>query len=73
MLMDVIPQLYRRLDDWVWGLSRRAYAILTGLTAGLGSLLVSVAFGDPDLVFAVGIGLGLTLLYYWSDPNQRAE
>lgn len=71
--MDKIRQVYRRLDDWVWGLSRGEYAILTGITAASGSLAVTFALGDPNYAFAIGIGLTLTGLYYWSNPNQKQE
>lgn len=71
--MDDIRQVYRRLDDWVWGFSRREYAILIGWTATLGALTVTFALGDPNYAFAIGIGLTLTGLNYWSDPNRREE
>jgi hypothetical protein len=71
--MDDIRQVYRRLDNWVRGFSRGTYAILTGTTAALGSLVVTFVLGTPNYAFPIGIGLTLTVLNYWSNPNQRKE
>lgn len=71
--MSNIRQVYRRLDSWASGLSRGKYAILIGATVALGSLAVTFALGDPDYAFATGISLTMTVLYYWSNPNQKEE
>ena len=71
--MESVRDLYRKIDDWAWGLSRGTYAIASGLIAGFSVLAVSTVLGDPSYIFAVGIGLTLTVLYYWSNPNQKAE
>jgi len=71
--MDSIRQMYNRIDDWVWELSRGKYAVLTGFTAAFSSFVVTLALGDPNYAFAVGIGLTLTVLYYWSNPNHKDE
>lgn len=65
--------MYRRLDNWVWGLSRVEYALLTGTTAALGALAVGTVFGAPDYAFAFGLGLTMTVVYYLFNPNQRDE
>jgi hypothetical protein len=57
----------------VWGLSRGKYAILTGVIAALCSLVITFVFGGLNYGFPIGIGLSLTILYYWSDPNQKEE
>ncbi len=69
--MDNIRQVYRRLDSGIWGLSRGEYAILTGVTATLCNLVVTLALGNPNYAFAIGIGLTLTTLSYWSNLNQK--
>jgi hypothetical protein len=71
--VEEIFQLYRRLDDWAWGLSRVEYAIFTGIFAAFGSLAVSMVLEDPDYAFAIGIGFTLTVFYYVSNPNQKEE
>ncbi|WP_193570604.1 hypothetical protein [Halorubellus sp. JP-L1] len=65
--------MYRRLDEWAWGLSRLRYALLTGVVAAVGSIAVSVAFGSPSYVFALGIGIALAVLNYLSDPNRTED
>lgn len=71
--MGSVRGLYRNIDDWAWRLSRGTYAIVSGLIAGFSVLAVSTVLGDPSYIFAVGIGLTLTVLYYWSNPNQKEE
>jgi hypothetical protein len=71
--MGNIRQLYRKIDDWAWGLSRGKYAILPGFIAGFSAFVVSVALGEPNYGFAIGMGLTLAVLYYWSNPNQKEE
>jgi hypothetical protein len=71
--MENLRNLYNKIDDWAWGLSRGKYAIFTGFIAGFSSFSVSVALGDPNYNFGIGISLTLTVLYYWSNPNQREK
>ena len=71
--MSNLRELYRKADDWAWGLSRGTYAIVSGVIAGFSLLAVSTALGDPNYIFAIGMGLTLTVLYYWYNPNQKAE
>lgn len=71
--MGKIRQAYRRLDEWMWGLSRGKYALLIGFTAALGVLAVGIVFKEINQFFAVGIGLTLGILNYIFNPNQRDE
>jgi hypothetical protein len=71
--MERLRRVYTRLDDWVWGRSRLGYAVLTGTLAAFGVLVVGLVLGDLDHYFALGIGITLAVLNYWSDPNQRDE
>jgi len=71
--MGTIRQLYRKIDDWAWGLSRGKYAILAGFIAGLTAFAVSVALGDPNYVIAITMSLTLTVFYYCFSPNQKEE
>ena len=71
--MYSIAQNYKHLNHWAMNLSRSKYAILTGFSAAFGVLAVSVALGEPDYAFAIGISLTLATLNYWSNPNQNEE
>ena len=65
--------MYRKVDNWVRGLSRGIFAILSGVIAGFSVLIVSTVLGDPDYTFAILMSLTLTVLYYWFYPNYIAE
>jgi len=71
--MRRVRRIYRRLDEWILGFSRGEYAFAVGVTAGFCSLAMSLLLGDPNYVFAIGIGVTLAALNYWSDPNHREE
>jgi len=71
--MGRLRKTYKRLDEWMLGFSRGGYALAVGVTAALSSLAVSLVLGDPNYVFAIGIGVTLTAFNYWSDPNHREE
>ncbi len=71
--MARIRQVYAHLDSEVWRLPRSKYAILTGVIAALGNLVITLALGNPNYAFAIGTGLTLTVLSYWYNPNQKEE
>ena len=66
-------QLYRRADDWVRGLSRLRYAVLTGVIATASVLAVGVLFDTSTTVQAVTMGVTMAALYYAFDMNARAD
>lgn len=63
-------QIYDRIDNKIKEMSRIKYAVLTGFTAALTALIVSLGLGDPNYIFSVTIGITLTILNYLSHPNQ---
>ncbi|TKX71662.1 MULTISPECIES: hypothetical protein [Halorubrum] len=66
-------ELSRRLDDWVRGLSRLRYALLTGVIVTASVLAVGVIFDDSTTVQAVTMGVTMAVLYYAFDVNAEDD
>ena len=71
--MEKIKDFYSRIDNQVRKLSRTQYAVFTGLFASTGSLLGGLAFGNPDPIQALTIGLVLGTLFYISNSNKKKK
>lgn len=71
--MDGPRQLYRRADDWARGLSRLRYALLAGVLVTASVLAVGVALGESTTVYAVTMGVVMTVLYYAGDVNAEDD
>jgi hypothetical protein len=69
--MSKLKDLYRRLDDWALGLSRRNYAVFIGVIATLSSGLVSLALGELKIIQPLTLGLTLGILFYIFDANNQ--
>lgn len=69
--MDGLRRQYRRLDDWVSGLSRGPYALLTGVLTGLLVLATTTVVEGPDVGQAAAMTVGMTVAFYWADPNSE--
>ncbi|CDK38805.1 MULTISPECIES: hypothetical protein [unclassified Halorubrum] len=66
-------QLYRRADDWARGLSRLRYALLTGVVVIASVLAVGVVLDTSTTVYAVTMGVVMTVLYYVGDVNAEDD
>lgn len=71
--MDGPRQLYRRADDWARGLSRLRYALLAGVLVTASVLAVGVALGESTTVYAVTMGVVMSVLYYAGDVNAEDD
>lgn len=60
-----MTRLRRLITQWMEGLSRAEYAVLTGgFVAGL-LLLVGVLRRDSFIVEALAMGASMTVFFYW--------
>lgn len=71
--MNKLREIYDRLDQRIRELSRTRYAILIGLTVMNAALIASTAIGKLDTVFAVTIGITMTIIYYLANPNKKKQ
>ncbi|WP_227379855.1 hypothetical protein [Haladaptatus halobius] len=67
--MDIVRQLYHRVDAWTRNLSRRAYAVLIGILTGITILVFGLLLGDWVLFQAVLMALTMTVVYYALDSR----
>lgn len=63
--------LYNRLDQWLRNRSRAEYAFLTGVMTASILFGIGVAIGRPLGSDAMMLGLTMTVVYYWLDPNAK--
>lgn len=63
--------LYNRLDQWLRNRSRAEYALLTGAMTASILFGIGVAIGRPLGSDAMMLGLTMTVVYYWLDPNAK--
>ena len=64
-----MSDLYSRLDQWLRDRSRAEYALLTGVMTVAILFGIGVAIGKPLSSDAMMLGLTMTVVYYWADPN----
>lgn len=66
-----MAQLYRRLDEKIRDLSRAQYAVLTGVLTTVALLVVDILLREPSVENAVIMGLSMTIVYYWFNPDDK--
>jgi hypothetical protein len=66
-----MSDLYTRLDQWLRDRSRAEYALLTGAMTAAILFGIGVAIGRPLGSNAIVVGVTMTVVYYWLDPNAK--
>ncbi|MDQ2074538.1 hypothetical protein RBH20_18590 [Haloarcula sp. H-GB4] len=66
-----MSDLYNRLDQWLRARSRAEYALVTGVMTAAIMFGIGIAIGRPLGFDAMVVGLTMTVVYYWLNPNEN--
>ncbi len=69
--MSTARRLYRRLDEWIRGLSRIQYASLAGITSAIVLFVFGTLVGESLSFEAVAMGISMAVGYYAFNPDHK--